>query len=61
MAVAAGWGSFAFNSSQSDFLRKVVLSLSETKLAHYKMIGTDIEYTSDGIPKDPCGGDSGKS
>jgi len=60
---AAGWGSFTFWVDKkvrlSPELRKVNLTVSSKKYAHYKMFGTELRKNKKGEYMDPCAGDSG--
>ena len=61
-AISAGWGQHKISkkSTQSRYLRKVTLTVDDKKYKHYKMIGTLLEINN-GVYKDPCAGDSGRS
>ena len=46
------------NAPTSDQLKRVTLRVSNTSYKHTKMFGTEVQW-KDGVPQDPCAGDSG--
>ena len=60
-AIAAGWGRFSHDqSSQSQVLRVVTLTVSRKVYKHRKLFGTILSKKND-LYQDPCPGDSGWS
>ena len=45
--------------AQSEVLREITLTVSNTSFNHTKMLGTEAAWNENGTVKDACGGDSG--
>ena len=59
IAEVAGWGMFEVNSTMSSVLRKTPVRVVQFPNKHCKMTSTVVTLNKEGLPQDPCAGDSG--
>ena len=59
IAEVAGWGMFEINSTMSSVLRKTPVRVVQFPNKHCKMTSTVVRFNHEGLPQDPCAGDSG--